>query len=1652
MKNILILIIALASFFNANASHFMGGEITWVCIKDASNPDVGKYVFTLKVYQDCDGINFSFNTQTLTVHDNALLPNILLNFSDTNDISASGVSGSIPCYDCGNQPTGQVGAIMEWIYISDPIVVPGTPPANGWHFTWGSCCRTGAITNIVSPVNANWTLRAVMYPYTDISGTVFPNGNICHDSSPIFKEQAKSILCTGYPFSYSHLAFDVELDSLSYSWAEPLDNSFAYDPTNPSATALAFVPPYSFNSPIPGNPTLNSVNGEISFNSNISGFFVTTVKVAAFKCDQIVAEVFREVQVALMSCGNLPNGQPNSPPVITPPVGTQVWVTTLNPSTGLPSYETTINAGETIDFSITASDADININNVLQTITLAVEGGQLDANYSLGGLAVFNVTASSPGNVSGDFNWVTDCAHTAASLDSNCQRTTNLFTFNLKAYDDFCPANGTVIATISIYVEPQITQPAPEFKCVTKNSSGEINVTWDHRSDANASTVYFIHGADNIGGPYTIVGTETFPVNSFTSSNVPISTNYYYMTLESLCADMSVNSDTIMPIQFDITSTNVSCWDDSDGKIVVDMQTNNIVPFTYILDSVPNILPYPGDSVFSGLSTGTYTLTITDSVSCYIDEVIHITAPGSPLQVITVGTPVVCHQDSTSFSVVQAVGGTGPFSYSWYNFSSISGAISVNDTAFGLSAGVYFVEVTDDNGCDTVGSVHILSPNTALFSTTQIGEVVCKGDASGYLVGDAGGGFAPYTYEWSTSVGGIIQSTFGSYNTDTLVNVSAGIYLLDITDHFGCTVSQSSLTVNEPSQTLVLDTIYLIDSIACFGDNDGRALGVKSGGDPSYVYTWDNGESSLFAEHLTSGYHTLSVVDDRGCEVIDSIYIPESSEIISTLVIEESISCYGSTNGVVSVSTIGGYPLYIYSWSNNQPLDTAIVDTAFDLSYGVYALTTEDSLGCSVVDSIYLSEPGLLTMEAHELEWVSCYGLVDGLASASAQGGTLPYTFVWDNNQLGDTVNTLSEGLHTVVVTDARGCTATDAVTIHEPTVLTVSINVLNSVYCNGMSTGSLEANALGGTPFVGTSSAYTYLWDDALQASQTTAVAVNLAAAIYTIKVTDFRGCTATDTVDITSVTNTLVVSATSSNVSCYGSVDGSASVVALGGHAPYAYHWVGPNGSALSTLDIISGLSAGTYSVSVSDTNNCIRNTSVDIIEPSSIIYNVSSVLNETCDGACNGQIYLDYLSGGTLPYVALLTNNTTGLVTQHAVQSDSIFLVCSGDYTVVLTDTNECSSTVLSGGNSQAVVNAYIALPIPVVSLINDVDCYGDSTAELIVSSADTNYSYTWEDVLNPGIELSSGDTVAGLVAGSYVVFTQYTDSLGQVVAGCNVSSAAYTIVEGDDIIITETLHIDVLCNGDNTGSISVQVQGGTSSYNYVWNPNQPTNATITNLLAGTYTLTITDGNSCEQEAVFVILEPQVLTANITQNGYVLTASVPMGGIAPYSYSWREQGQSTVHLQGGTNYNVYAIGTYYVLVTDANGCMVESNSILFNDSWDCIVGACVDPGNGTGLYASLSSCESACLETGVDQVSSEIILSIYPNPFKNETTVDFGREIKQATISVVDVFGKLIEQHSITNTNKYTLKRANKAAGIYFVEIEVEGIVIKEKLIIE
>ena len=488
MKKYIILLVVLLSFSNANATHLLGGEITWQCLK--TGPSQGKYVFTMKLYRDCSGTTLQQTSQFLKVWEGGLqpYPDIQLDFDTVIDISplCDVTNSGYPALDCVNNPAG---AVEEYIYISLPIALPGLPPTDGRHFTYTICCRPSSVVNLLSPTSAQFTLRAAMYPYFD--NTVQVPTDPCFDSSPIFNESPNTIICTGYPFAYSHNASDPELDSITYQWAEPLDVFVgAYNPPTIVPTAVAFVAPYAFDDPIPsitaGGVQLDPVTGEISYHSNTAGTFATTISVKAYKCGQLVAEIFRDIPAVLINCVAMAIG-PNNPPVVTAPVGAQNWNQTVGVS-GFPAYATTINAGELVTFDINANDVDLYPGGIPQDLTMTISGGQVTP-CNNPPCATFtdvngNTTITAPLLVSGMFSWQTSCAQILSA--AGCGNTTNIFTFLVKVVDDFCPANAIRIATITITVLPALTQPSPLFQCVTESSVGDISVTWDRHPGANS--------------------------------------------------------------------------------------------------------------------------------------------------------------------------------------------------------------------------------------------------------------------------------------------------------------------------------------------------------------------------------------------------------------------------------------------------------------------------------------------------------------------------------------------------------------------------------------------------------------------------------------------------------------------------------------------------------------------------------------------------------------------------------------------------------------------------------------------------------------------------------------------------------------------------------------------------------------------------------------------------------------------------------------------------------------------------------------------------------------------------------------------------------------------------------------------------------------
>ena len=451
----LLLILFISIPFISSASHYMGGEITWECIP-AGQANAGKYIFQMKVYRECAGIQFG-SSQTLMSNS----PAGSISLSEINgwpkDISPD--CNSNPYFShitCAGATLSNTGAIEEHIYRSAPVQIIGVPPATGWMFYWGSCCRNPA-TNIVG--NPSWRLRAMMYPFNNTN--MFP----CFDNSPAFAEVPQTILCAGYPSSYSYYGYDKEHDSLVYEWGQPLLST--------GAALSPYVAGYSYQNPFPDTSKnvnniaakVNPHTGRVTLKSYTTGAFVTSMKVTAYKSGIKVSETWRDMQITIATCGynasssiiaELPDGSPITDTIFA-------------------------HAGDTVVFNIKANNNQLLPNGDPKVLNLKAYGKQF-GNYipaNGGNPATIDPNAgcylppcatlspaSAPGvpiydttNLQTQFRWVTECGHSHVNTYYGYYYDTYRFSFVVR--DDFCPVPSKNATSVVVKV---IQKKSPEVK------------------------------------------------------------------------------------------------------------------------------------------------------------------------------------------------------------------------------------------------------------------------------------------------------------------------------------------------------------------------------------------------------------------------------------------------------------------------------------------------------------------------------------------------------------------------------------------------------------------------------------------------------------------------------------------------------------------------------------------------------------------------------------------------------------------------------------------------------------------------------------------------------------------------------------------------------------------------------------------------------------------------------------------------------------------------------------------------------------------------------------------------------------------------------------------------------------------------------------
>ncbi len=897
----------------------------------------------------------------------------------------------------------------------------------------------------------------------------------------------------------------------------------------------------------------------------------------------------------------------------------------------------------------------------------------------------------------------------------------------------------------SISVPITITQPA-----ALTATFAQTNVLCN-----GASTGSVVINPAGGTGPYTITPSQTglnAGLHTFTVTDANGC---------SISVPITITQPAALTATF--TQTNVLCNGTSTGSVVI--------------TPAGGTGPYTITPAQTGLNAGLHTFTVTDANGCSISVPITITQPAALTATFT-QTNVLCNGSSTGSVVIIPAGGTGPY--------------TITPAQTGLSAGLHTFTVTDANGCSTTVPVTITQP-AALTATFTQTNVLCNGASTGTVSITPAGGTGPYTI------------------APVQVGLSAGLHTFTVTDANGCSISVP-ITITQPA---ALTATFTQTNVLCNGSSTGSVVITPAGGTGPYTIT-------PAQTGLSAGLHSFTVTDANSCNITVPITITQPAALTATFT-QNNVACNGGTTGAVVITPAGGTGPYTIT-----PAQTG-------LNAGLHTFTVTDANGCSISVPITITQPAALTATFTQTN-VLCNGASTGTVSITPAGGTGPYTIA--PVQVG-----LSAGLHTFTVTDANNCSISVPITITQPAALTATFTQTN-ILCNGGTTGTVSITPAGGTgPYTispvqvglgaglhtftvtdanncsidvpvtitqaspilltethtdascgtstgsidltitGGTSPYTYLWSQGASTEDIT----GLAAGAYNVTVTDANLCSETLTVTISQPT-AISITETHTDLVCNGISTGSIDLSVTGGIPPYTYLW--SNGA---TTEDISGLAAGTYTVTITDGGGCPAIQSVTITEPVSLTATFTQN-NVLCNGASTGTVSITP-AGGTGPYT--IAPVQTGLN--------------AGLHTFTVTDANNCSISVPITITQPAALTATFTQ--------TNVLCNGASTGSVSITPAGGTGPYTItpaQTVLNAGLH----------------TFT-VTDA-----NGCSIS-VPITITQPAALTATFT-QTNVLCNGTSTGSVVITPAGGTGPYTIT--PAQ------TGLNAGLHTFTVTDANGC------------------------------------------------------------------------------------------------------------------------------------------------------------------------------------------------------------
>jgi gliding motility-associated-like protein len=898
-------------------------------------------------------------------------------------------------------------------------------------------------------------------------------------------------------------------------------------------------------------------------------------------------------------------------------------------------------------------------------------------------------------------------------------------------------------------------------------------------------------------------------------------------------------------------------------------------------------------SILTGAIAGTYTLNVTDFNGCVLTRTVSITNIPGPTAITGTTTLAGCGLANGTYNVTGVTGGTSAYTFS-------VDAVATGSLTGGLLAGTHTVNVADANGClfsTTFNVGTAVGPATATVLTSNASCGSSNGTAT---VTAVGGGLAPYQYSFNG----------GAFSTNsTTTGLIAGTHTVTIQDANSCSVTVTYNVLNNGSPNL---TVTSTTNTSCFGSSNGAVTVIGSGGSGApYTYTLtspfqSNGIGTFSG--LPAGTYSITTKDVAGCTTSTTVVIAEPAPLTLSATPITAL-CFGTATGTINLTGNGGTPTYSYNLNGGAYQASSSFANQFS---GIYSMGIRDANGCTATQTVQVLQPTALAIQV-ATQNANCTS-ANGVASATVTGGTPNpiYTYTWTGGGGASAVsNSVVAGTYSVTATDGNGCSITAQAIVGLTPGGAATITALSNITCNGANDGSMTASMIGG------SAPFTYSWSPS---GQTVATAIGLNPVTHTCEITDFYGCKAYISANLTQP-SILTAVMNSNNVKCFGTATGTVTAAGTGGTSPYTYLWP----TIPSTMATVPGVAVGNYDCNITDANGCTITASITVTQPTSITL-TSTVTAANCNQA-NGSATVVASGGAPGAYTYTWSSGS------NAATQGSLF---AGTYTIQVQDANNCIEVV-------AATIPNTAGPVISIASQTNVSCFGgvDGIATTTVSGGIAPYIYSWSNG-------NVAPTAPNLAAQIYTV--SVTDQ-----AGC-VASTSVTITEPSQLTVG-IVSTDPKCFGAANGFGIAAALGGTPNYSYTWTGLGGTNSTSNPLMAGSYGLTVTDGNGCIVTSSMTLVNPPAMSATVSFtdvscfaacNGSAVATSTNAIGVVDYFWV----GGSTP-LNGQTVTGLCA-GTFTMVATDQNTCTA---SAIFTIT---------EP---TALTANISSTGSVTCNGGTD-----------------------------------------------------------------------------------